>query len=214
ATKTRLLDAGRNPVTDLKVADVGSFAVDPATGKVTFTPVTGYSGTVTVPYRIVDIDGGTSDAILTIVVGTPPTAQDDSKTGTPGAVVTVDVIGNDKPGSTPIDPSSVRLVDPTSGALVTTVTVPNEGTYVAHPDGTITFTPVPGFSGTSSITYSVAGVDGSRAVAKLTVTVPAAPALAITGGALAWPAVLVGVVLLAGGAWLLVIRRRRSRTAD
>ncbi len=233
-TKVRLLDRSGTPVTELRLPGTGTFTVDQTTGEITFAPATGFSGTVTAPYRITDVDGGTSDAVLTVVVGTPPTATADTRTGKPNTPITVDVIGNDGPGSTPIDPSSVKLVDPTTGELVDTVTIPGEGTYVVGKDGSVTFTPEHGFAGTSTVDYSVAGEDGSRATATLTITIPAVPGittnpadgggivvttpggerLAFTGTELVWPGSIAAGLLIAAGIALTVIRRRRNGTVD
>jgi len=176
ATSVRLVDPSGALVTTLVVAGQGTFSVDTTTGAITFAPEAGFSGDATAPYAIADVDGGTSASTVTVTVGTPPTTVADRTTTRPGTPVTVDVAGNDGPGSSPLDPGSVRLVDPATGTLVTTVTVPGEGTYEVGTDGRVTFTPEPGFTGTATITYSVAGEDGSRATGELTITVEAAPA--------------------------------------
>ncbi len=148
-----------------------------ADGTVTFTPEPGFSGPTQGNYRITDTDGHTSDAVMTVVVGTPPTAKADHRDGKPGTATVVDVLGNDGPGTAPIDPASVRLVDPKTGKLVDTVTIAGEGTFTVQPSGTVTFTPVDGYAGTATIRYSVAGEDGSRATAAVSVTIPVVPGI-------------------------------------
>lgn len=220
-TSVRLADPSGALVTTLVVAGQGTFSVDTTTGAVTFVPEAGFSGDATAPYEIADVDGGTSASTVTVTVGTPPTTVADRATTRPGTPVTVDVAGNDGPGSSPLDPGSVRLVDPATGTLVTTVTVPGEGTYDVGTDGRVIFTPAPGHTGTATITYSVAGEDGGRATGELTITVeaaaadpaPASPvesALAFTGSDGVLQAALAAVALTLAGVAVVVVRRRRG----
>ncbi|MFC7431537.1 MULTISPECIES: Ig-like domain-containing protein [unclassified Agrococcus] len=99
-----------------------------------------------------------------------PPAQDDASNGNPvGQPVTVDVVGNDGTG----DRTSVTIVGaPGDGKQLV---VPGQGTWTVNPtSGAITFTPEAGFTGDPTpIDYSVAGPNGIRAEA--TVTVDYAP---------------------------------------
>ncbi|WP_144756582.1 beta strand repeat-containing protein [Curtobacterium pusillum] len=228
-TSVRLLDAAGAPVTSLPIAGKGTFTVDATTGRITFTPVDGFTGPVSAPYQVTDGDGSTARSTVTVTVGTPPKAVSDHRTTATGTPVTVDVTGNDSSGSTALVASSVRLVDPETGALVTTVTIAGQGTFRVGVDGRITFTPATGFAGTSTVTYSVADADGSRSTADLSVTVPAAAGiapnpgpgggvvvttpsgrrLAFTGTDLVVPGGIAALLLLAAGAGLLAVRRRR-----
>src|SRR5690606_20357011 len=115
-----------------------------------------------------------NDPTETPLPATPPTAVSDSTNTTPSTPVTIPVLTNDTPGSSPLDPTSVKLIDPVSGDSVTTVTIPNEGAYVVDPaTGEVTFTPEDGFTGvTTPITYTVADTDGAVSnPATITVTV-------------------------------------------
>ncbi|WP_439689451.1 Ig-like domain-containing protein [Curtobacterium sp. SP.BCp] len=216
----RLLGADGRPVTTLAVPGKGTFTVDTTTGEVTFAPAKGWTGTLEAPYQIADADGGTASSTVTVTVGAAPRAVDDVRTGTPGKPITVSVTGNDGAGSSPVDPTSVRLVDPETGALVTSVTVPGKGTFTVGNDGAITFTPVEGFHGRAEVSYSVAGEDGSRATATLTITYPAVAAgtvrptadggrLAFTGTDVAWQGSIAALLLLVAGGTTLVLRRRK-----
>lgn len=216
----RLVDADGKPVTTLAVPGKGTFTVDTTTGEVTFAPAKGWTGTLEAPYQLADVDGGTASSTVTVTVGAAPSAVDDVRTGTPGEPTTVTVTGNDGAGSSPVDPSSVRLVDPGTGALVTSVSLPGKGTFTVGRDGTITFTPVAGFHGRAEVPYSVAGEDGSRATATLTITYPAVAAgtvrptadggrLAFTGTDVAWQGTIAALLLLATGGTILVLRRRK-----
>ncbi|WP_423920903.1 beta strand repeat-containing protein [Frigoribacterium sp. 2-23] len=212
AAATRLLDANGNAVTSLEVVGKGTFAVDAATGAITFTPTVGFTGPVTASYRVVDIDGGASTSTISVTVGAAPVAKNDARTGEAGKPVTVDVLGNDGPGSSAVDPASVRLVDPATGALVPTLTLPGKGTFTVGADGSITFTPVAGFAGTVTVTYSVAGVDGSRSTATLSITIPEGARLAFTGSEFVGAGVGAALFLIVAGLALVVVRRRRMGT--
>jgi len=62
-----------------------------------------------------------------------------------------------------MDPTTVKIIDPTTGNPVTTLTVPNEGVWTVDPTtGKITFTPEAGFTGDPTpITYVVSDRAGN-----------------------------------------------------
>ncbi|RUQ09765.1 tandem-95 repeat protein [Curtobacterium sp. HSID17257] len=229
-TTVRLLDGSGAAVSRIAVPRNGVWSVDDADGTVTFTPEPGFSGPTKGNYRITDTDGNTSDAVMTVVVGTPPTAEADHRDGEPGAATVVDVLGNDSAGTAPIDPASVRLVEPRTGKLVETVTIAGEGTFTVQGSGTVTFVPVDGYAGTAHVDYSVAGEDGSRATATVSVTIPVVPGitqnpakgggvivttpsgdrLAFTGSDVLWPGLGASFVLMAIGLGMVLVHRRRT----
>ncbi len=97
---------------------------------------------------------------------TPPAATADAQGGgTIGQPVTVNVVGND--GT--VDPASVTIVGaPGDGKRLE---VEDVGVWTVSLQGTITFTPASGYTGNPApITYSVAGPNGVRAEATVTVT--------------------------------------------
>lgn len=76
--------------------------------------------------------------------------------------ISVNVAANDGAGSFPLNPASVRLVDPVSGSAVTSVTIAGQGTYnVNTTTGVVTFSPVSGLV-TSSITYTIEDTQGGK----------------------------------------------------
>jgi hypothetical protein len=89
-----------------------------------------------------DCDGGTGGSNL------PPTANDDEATTIQDVPVDINVIAND----TDSDGSIVA-------ATMTIVTEPNNGSTINNGDGTATYTPGSGQTGTDSFTYTVQ--DGS-----------------------------------------------------
>jgi len=75
-----------------------------------------------------------------------PTAVDDNDTGLPGQSVTVDVLSNDSPGDSPINPITVQIAG--TNAAGDALTVANEGEWTVNTTtGEITFTPEAGFIG-------------------------------------------------------------------
>ncbi|SFO47618.1 conserved repeat domain-containing protein/gliding motility-associated C-terminal domain-containing protein [Chitinophaga sp. YR627] len=109
----------------------------------------------------VDVSSETSDPAPTCAACTAPAVAADplpeADTDDYGNVradnpVTIPVLKNDKPGdnNTPLDPKSVEIV-----------TQPAHGTVVVNEDGTIVYTPTPGYNGPDSFTYRVQDQNGS-----------------------------------------------------
>ncbi|MGL5829805.1 MAG: Ig-like domain-containing protein, partial [Angustibacter sp.] len=153
----------------------GVYTVDPASGSVTFDPEPGFLGAATaLTYRVADANGTTDTAVLRItVVPDPPVANPDSGATIQGVPVTVDPLTNDLEGSFPVDPSTVELKDPVTGAFSRSVTVAGVGTYTADPvTGKVTFAPDPSFSGNvNPIEYRVADTDGNTSESTIEFTV-------------------------------------------
>ncbi|MEO1674301.1 MAG: Ig-like domain-containing protein, partial [Pseudomonadota bacterium] len=151
----------------LTVPNEGTWMVDPISGEITFTPNAALTGDPTpIRYTVADNDGNVSNEaeVRTDYPPFGPVVQDDSATGLAvGAPVTIDVLNNDVADSA-LDRTSVLIDDPNGGPGVTTLTVPNEGTWMVDPmSGAITFMPASGFAGDPTpITYTVADQDGDR----------------------------------------------------
>ena len=142
--------------------------------------------------------------------------------GLVGPVAGADVV------STPFDtPVRVEVLgnDTGTGIHVTAVGASPNGTAVLNDDGTVTFTPAPGFHGDAAFTYAVTDAAGQTATGTVTVTVNAAvatvppvappPGLAATGSTIAVGAIVAAVLAGAAGlVFLLIARRRRSREED
>jgi CshA-type fibril repeat protein len=181
--------------TTLVTAD-GRFSVDVVTGIVSFVPAAGFTGTVTSPptYSVTDSNGQRASSTITPTVIAPPAplATDDTRYGPVGVPMTFEPWVNDTPGVPSVDPSgniafgvptfsmtSVRLCSstqtPPNCNESTVVTV--DGEYVVNPNGSVTFTPAPGFTGTATVpvTYQISTttsvVDhGSPSAAIITLT--------------------------------------------
>ena len=146
------------PAKDANGKEVGTYTIDPTTGKVTFTPNKDFVGTP-VPATVQAKDAN----------GTPTTAtySPTVKPVTPKGVdtFTKDIQGATqkgtpefKPGKTIIDGKEVevpidtkepaKLIDPKTGQPVDSVTIEGEGTYTVDPEtGEVTFKPDPQFTG-------------------------------------------------------------------
>ncbi|WP_311201725.1 cadherin-like domain-containing protein [Sulfitobacter sp. S223] len=147
-------------------AEQGS-VVNNGDGTVTFTPAPDFTGEATITYTVTDPDGASDDgqAVVTVTpVNDAPVAVDDADTTDFNTAVTVDLLANDTDVDNPED------------LVVTDATVPAEqGTLVNNGDGTVTFTPVDGFTGDATISYTIS--DGELTDAAIhTITVGEVPA--------------------------------------
>ena len=136
--------------------EVGIFELDPATGRVTFTPNKSFVGTVDpVNLQLHDTDGtehrATYQPTVTRVV---PTAQGANSEGIQGAEQSGNLIFTPGDNRVPIN----EAVAPTFDNGQTTKVVPNVGTYMVDNAGRVTFQPVPSYTGRPS-TESVKRVD-------------------------------------------------------
>ncbi|MCC3171611.1 CshA/CshB family fibrillar adhesin-related protein [Streptococcus sanguinis] len=128
--------------------EVGTFELDPATGRVTFTPNKSFVGTVDpVNLQLHDADGtehrATYQPTVTRVV---PTAQGASSEGIQGAEQSGNLIFVPGDNRVPIN----ETVAPTFDNGQTTKVVPNVGTYMVDNAGRVTFQPVPSYTGRPS----------------------------------------------------------------
>ncbi len=114
-------------------------------GHVTYRPEQNFNGTDTITYTVTDPDGNISTSTVTVTV-TPvndaPEAMDDFAATPRDTPVIIEVLAND----TDLDGDPLTILGQP---------VSDHGTVVVNPDGTITFTPEPGFTGTAEITYQI-----------------------------------------------------------
>jgi len=128
--------------------EVGIFELDPATGRVTFTPNKSFVGTVDpVNLQLHDTDGtehrATYQPTVTRLV---PTAQGANSEGIQGAEQSGNLIFTPGDNRVPIN----EAVAPTFDNGQTTKVVPNVGTYMIDNAGRVTFQPVPSYIGRPS----------------------------------------------------------------
>lgn len=161
----------------------GTYTLDTATGKVTFAPVSGFSGTATAPvtYQISNNWTGpsgvaTTTAILIPTIAAPgdPLATNDQSATKPLTPVILKPIANDSPGSYALKATSLRLCDdvdiaPNCSRLAVTNA---QGTYVVDQNtGEVTFTPAKGFNGLASVPYVISDMNARVAIANLFIAV-------------------------------------------
>jgi predicted aconitase with swiveling domain len=149
------------------VANAGTLIIN-ADGTYTYTPATGFVGSINVPYTITDSLGATSTAVLHIDVladangsqNDPPLAGDDfayTKVNTP---VTSNFINNDiDPNTNPISVNGTTIN--TAGAA-TPIGLPvptaQGGTVQFFANGTYTYTPPANYLGPDQVNYTICDV--------------------------------------------------------
>lgn len=151
----------------------GTFTVNPS-GVLTFTPLTNFHGTASITYTVNDNVGATSNiatvTITVVSINDPPVANNDAATTQEGTAVTLNVVANDTDVDGTIDPATVDLNTTTGGIQNTNTTA--AGSWSASATGIVTFTPVPYFNGTATLSYQVNDNNGGTSnVAIITITV-------------------------------------------
>ncbi|MBU1668512.1 carboxypeptidase regulatory-like domain-containing protein [bacterium] len=139
----------------LTVPGEGVWSVDPTTGAITFTPKDGFVGDPTaITYSVQDTEGNEQGA--EVEVNYPPVANDDHVNGEVAKPIVIHVTDNDTNTSSPLDKASVRIIDPSNGDEVETLSVNAQGTWSTNADGSITFIPDGGFENNpTAIEYTV-----------------------------------------------------------
>jgi hypothetical protein len=115
----------------------------------------------TFTYTISDGNGGTSSANVTVTVTSvndAPVAVNDAVKTNKNTPVVINVLNND------YDTEGDSLT-------VIAVTQPSNCTAVINPDGTVTYTPDPGFVGTDSFTYTIRDSNGDTSTATVYIIV-------------------------------------------
>jgi hypothetical protein len=126
-----------------------------------YQPEQDFFGTATFTYTVSDGNGGTATATVTVIVepiNDAPVAEDDIITIDQDTVANIVVASND----TDVE-----------GGVITVVSISDPGTGAAtlNSDGTVTYTPKAGFSGTDVFTYTISDDNGGNDTATVTVTI-------------------------------------------
>jgi YVTN family beta-propeller protein len=135
------------------------------TGTYTYTPSANLNGADTFTFTV--SDGTTTSAAATVTITvTPvndaPVANPDSYTVAQGGTLTVPAATGPLANDTDVDGDSLTAIGATQ---------PAHGTVVGSPNGSFTYKPTAGYSGTDSFTYSVSDGKGGIAVGTVTITV-------------------------------------------
>jgi len=169
--------AGINPASvAIATPSANGTAVANLNGTITFTPAAGFVGSTSFAYTVANSATPpltSNAATVTVTVSAPaappaPVAVADSASTLSGTAVGVPVLANDTiaaPGA--IDAASVQIS-----------TQSLNGAAAANLNGTVTFTPAAGFTGTTSFAYTVANTSvpalrSNAATVTVTVTAPA-----------------------------------------
>lgn len=157
----------------LTVPSQGVWRVDSTTGAITFTPKDGFIGDPTaITYSVQDTAGNEQSA--EVEVNYPPVANDDSVNAEVAKPIIIHVTDNDTNTSSPLDKASVRIIDPSNGDEVETLSVNGQGSWSTNADGSITFTPESDFKNNPTvIEYTVKEQSGDVSnKATVTITYP------------------------------------------
>ena len=141
--------------------EIGTFSIDPTTGKVTFSPTDKlYSGKVTPATVQAEDENGTKvtttytpQIIPVNPIGVPATSEDvqgATQTGKPEFQGGTAVVNGKEVTVEMNDTVPAKLIDSKTGNVVDSITIPGEGTYTVAPDGTVTFVPEKTFTGQAS----------------------------------------------------------------
>ncbi|MGV0714852.1 Ig-like domain-containing protein [Mycolicibacterium sp. XJ662] len=126
---------------ELTVTEVGAAGNGTATlvdGVITYTPDADFLGTDMFTYTISDGNGGAATATVRVTVNNPAVANPDFASTEEGMPVVIDVLANDSN----VDGLRLQIFDP-----------PYNGTAEVNEDGTITYTPSAGFTGSDHFRY-------------------------------------------------------------
>jgi len=149
--------------------------IDPVTGLISGTIAANASqtngGVYTATITVSDGNGGIVTQTITFNVSNPaPTAANDSASTAEDTPVTISPLANDS--------------DPDGDPLTISTAAAQNGTVTINPDGSVTYTPNPGFNGTDTITYTISDGNGGTSTATITVAVAAVNYSPITPGSI------------------------------
>jgi hypothetical protein len=153
-------------ITSVGIASAGGTVTNQGTS-LAYTPVAGYSGIERFVYTIQDGGGAISTALVTMTVAgqeganNPPHAMADQFTVDQGTNPnSLDVLANDSDLDLPADSLTIVAVGATSA-----------GGTVTYQGTTLQYTPVAGFAGTESFTYTIQDTAGVSSRTVVTVSV-------------------------------------------
>ncbi|HEY3403912.1 MAG TPA: Ig-like domain-containing protein, partial [Ohtaekwangia sp.] len=168
------LDITAGGIQTTNTTDDGVWSV--ASGVVTFTPESDFTGPTSLDYTVNDNAGATSNAAtISITVSNsndPPVAVDDATTTTEETLVTLNVVSNDTDpdGNGTINAATVDL-NTTTGGIQNTAS--SNGSWSVNSSGVVSFTPALNFTGPATLDYTVndnAGATSSVGTITINVT--------------------------------------------
>ncbi|MCP4307191.1 MAG: tandem-95 repeat protein, partial [bacterium] len=148
------------PGNGLAAIDDNGTPGDQTDDRIVYTPDADFHGADSFTYILVDGRGGSATATVTVTAIPAPDAPDavnDTVTTQPGAPVVIPVLAND----TDADGDVPQVIGVTQGI---------EGAVVINADGTVTYTPGAGFSGTDYFDYTIGDGNGGTDTATVAVS--------------------------------------------
>ncbi|MGB3733681.1 MAG: Ig-like domain-containing protein [Ilumatobacter sp.] len=177
-------DANADPLTIIGVGSPTGGAISVDGGVVTYTPDPGFKGLDSFPYTVSDGTDTSTATISVRVANGPPVGAADRRQTESGTSVTIPVLANDT------DPNGDVLTLSPGG-----ISNPPNGSVVESPDGTLTYTPDPGFVGIDTFTYTL--TDGEdTSIATVTIIVIDRGPTAVDDAETTAPATAVAVDVL------------------
>jgi gliding motility-associated-like protein len=156
----------------------GNVSVNIISGVITYTPNSDYNGTDSFSYTVRDISNAVSGIAVVNIVVAPvddaPVANDDNSTTPQDSPIVIDIVQNDMDVENSLVPSSIVIISP-----------PAHGTISIIVGGAISYTPVAGYEGSDSFTYTIADMNGSvsnMAMVSILVTHTNSPPVAVDDG--------------------------------
>ncbi|MDA4108346.1 membrane protein [Mycobacterium holsaticum DSM 44478] len=162
-------DVDGDALTVIHVGSAHRGTVTMIDGVITYTPDADRYGMDSFSYTITDGNGETSTALVRVEIislNTTPVGNDDEAFTEENTPVVIDVLAND------FDPDPEDVLRPV------VFVAPNFGNAVVNDDGTITYTPSPGFHGTDTFYYRVNDRRSTSDLTAVTITVHQAPLVA------------------------------------
>ena len=157
-----------------------------ADGSVTYTPDADFNGEDAFTYTVSDGNGGFDTASVAVTVSPSPDAPvagDDSLFAQAGTSTVLNVLAND--------------ADPDGDALtITAVTNPANGSVVVNANGTLTYTPAAGFTGTDTFSYTVSDGNGGTDAAQVSIVVDDLPTPILQQGSMSFNGNVASAVIL------------------
>ena len=133
-------------------------------GTFDYTPNPGFTGPDGFLYEICDSAAECDTATVSIQVGEPPLANDDSASTLEDTAVVIDVAGNDTDPGGNLDPTTTNT---TCGIC----SLPSTGSLINNGDGTFEYTPDPNFVGQDGFTYEICNSSALCDTASVTISV-------------------------------------------
>ena len=153
--------------TNYSVPSTGMLAGN-ADGSFSYTPPATYNGMVNFSYVARDAAGVASKTkgyvAIAVRLNRGPVTVDDTAGTAPNTALAIAVLANDSDPDTAIDPAN--HIDPATVFIPATGKPNMGGTAIPNADGTIAYTPAPGFAGVETFKYAVKDSYATPAISK------------------------------------------------